>query len=470
MNFRIITSFIRERRREIFWVALLTLTAFTVRMVVAVPGFADMPEHFSRPDTPGYLLPALALARDGNFDSAPGSGEKMSGRPPGFSLLIATVFKLFGESYAALITILSLIAALTLIPVYLSGRLWGGIATGAAAAALFGFNITAIALSPMLLTDSFFTFFAAWQFFFFILFCRNKKIVWCFAAIATAALSALIRPIAAVWIFPALFLIAIMPGLNIKRKLITAMGSLIIFYMILTPWMFRNYRNGAGFCIDTNTGAMYHQNGAMLLAKVNGTDYEDEKQRLIKEIDAEFEDKAKYPDGASQVNYRIALFRRLIFKYPLTYFSMHFSPHVLIPDAATFSELLGITSSDRGTLNVLKSQGIVAAIKHYFNGRTGVIALIIPLLLIPALCYAGALWQLIKWLAEKQFFMFFLFLAFVEYYLFLPGPITVPRYHLPALPMLSAMAALALVPAVRKINEQLKDYRLNKDRNNGFSK
>jgi hypothetical protein len=50
--------------------------------------------------------------------------------------------------------------------------------------------------------------------------------------------------------------------------------------------MFRNYLAGATFDIDTNTGAMRHQNGAMLLAKINGTDFESEKAKLLK-VEAE---------------------------------------------------------------------------------------------------------------------------------------------------------------------------------------
>ena len=235
-----------------------------------------------------------------------------------------------------------------------------------------------------------------------------------------------------------------------------AVGSLIIFYAILTPWMLRNYNCGAGFCIDTNTGAMYHQNGAMLLSKVNGTRYEDEKQRLLSELSAEFVDTAKYPNAASTVNYRMAKFRQLILKHPLTYLSLHFSPYVLLPDGATFCELLGITSSDRGTLNILKSDGLIAAIRHYLGGRTGIIFALLPLMLIPAICYAGAAWQLFRWIARKQVFMVFLFLAFVEYFLFLPGPITVPRYQLPALPLLAVMAAMVMVSLIQKIGSPIK--------------
>ena len=38
---------------------------------------------------------------------------------------------------------------------------------------------------------------------------------------------------------------------------------------VLLPWMARNAAAGAPWCIDTNTGAMLHQNGAMIPAEAS---------------------------------------------------------------------------------------------------------------------------------------------------------------------------------------------------------
>ncbi len=439
-----IKEFYRKYRREIWSVAVLFAVVLAAQLTPAAFGFGDAPARYTRPDTGGYLEPARALVENGVFNVSPDSSEPMTTRPPLFPLLLAGLLSLTAGNFVLIAIILCFLSASTVVPVYLTARQFASPNIALAAAALSGLNITAIAQAPMLLTDMFFTLFVAWQLYFFTLFYFRKKLHWCYIAIAIAALSALIRPIAVAWIFPAAFLIAIMPGLKWRPRLTGILVSSLIFFAVITPWMYRNYCAGAGFTVDTNTGAMYHQNGAMLLARVNGTSYEDEKVRILTQLDIEFADKIKYPNVASQQKYRIKKFRELILRHPVTYFSMHFSPYVLLPDAPTFLELLSVTRSDRGTLDVLKTRGFFAAVNHYFDGNWSVILLLVPLLLISLVTYAGAICQLIRWLIEKNFYLFFFFLAFVEYFLFLPGPITVPRYQLPALPLLAIMAAIAL--------------------------
>ena len=80
---------------------LLLAAAFAVRLGVALPGILEDPAaRFSRPDTPGYLEPARALAAEGTPLSA--------GRAPGFPLFAALVFRCFGvEAYGALAVLLA---------------------------------------------------------------------------------------------------------------------------------------------------------------------------------------------------------------------------------------------------------------------------------------------------------------------------------------------------------------------------
>ena len=101
-------------------------------------------------------------------------------------------------------------------------------------------------------------------------------------------------------------------------------------------------------------------------------------------------------------------------------------------------------------MNVLQKQGLFAAVNHYFDGRLYLPLLLLPLLAVTLLLYAGAAVQLgiALWNWKKQWFALLVFLAFVEYYFFLPGPVTVPRYQLPALPALAVAAALA-APKIR---------------------
>jgi 4-amino-4-deoxy-L-arabinose transferase-like glycosyltransferase len=437
--------------RQFVAVAILVLAALIIRVAVALPGLDKAPGHFCRPDSAGYIQPALALAEDGGFYGCPGSKFPNASRAPGFSVFLAVFFYFFGENYVIPVLAMCMVGALICVPVYLTGKLFGGHLAGMIAAGFVALNITAAAMSPMYLSDSFFTFFIAWQLYFFSLFYVRKDLRWCYPGVILAALSALIRPISLLWYIPAVFLILIVPGIKFKKKIITALACAAVFWAVIFPWMLRNSYAGAGLCIDTNTGAMYHQNGAMLISAVKGTSYEAEKQLILKELEHEFADTVKYPDEKSRVDYRLEKLKELVMQHPFTYLRLHFNPQVMLPDAPTFFELLGFTQSDRGTLDVMHRFGIFAAVNHYFAGKLWLLVLLIPALIIVFCCYAGCLVQLGVWLLEKKIFLIFFFLAFVEYYLLLPGPITVPRYHLPTIPLIAVMGATGCILIIRKL-------------------
>ncbi|MPN48545.1 hypothetical protein SDC9_196155 [bioreactor metagenome] len=136
----------------------------------------------------------------------------------------------------------------------------------------------------------------------------------------------------------------------------------------------------------------------------------------------------------------------MIFAHPFLWISQHFRPQILLPDAPTFLENLGITSAGRGTLGVMQEEGVFAAARHYFDGKLWVLPPLLPLFFVTLALYALAAWRLGGWLLgiRTHWYCVLLFLAFVEYYFFLPGPIAVPRYQLPALPFLALMAAQQL--------------------------
>ena len=81
-------------------------------------------------------------------------------------------------------------------------------------------------------------------------------------------------------------------------------------------------------------------------------------------------------------------------------------------------------------------------LNHYFKGKLYLLVLILPLLIIVGLLYICNGMQLLIYLYQKQWYCCWLFMALIVYYLVLPGPVVMPRYHLPALPFMCIMAAL----------------------------
>ena len=416
---------------------LVLSAALLLRLIPAICALSDA-ERLVRPDSAGYLAPAYSMAESASYNT--------TRRPPGYPLLAAVVF-VFGGDAAALAIIQVIISSVTCLPVYLAAKEYGGKICGSIAAWLLALNITAIANAPLLLSDTLFAFFAAWQLYLFLKYCKNNQLKTLLYGVLIAACAVLIRPINQLLILVLCVLIFCRTTLPWKKRLLHALGSFLIFAAVITPWMWRNYAAGADFDIDSNTGAMRHQNGAMLMAKVNGTDFESEKQKLLASEAAAFADTEKFPDERSKEKWRKREFRNMVMKYPATYFFQHLDIRVLLPDAPTLLEDFGITSSDRGTMGVLKKDGIFAAIKHYFGENWfWYLLFILPMLIPVAILYLAAGWQLFRDLRQFKscWFELLLLLGFAEYYLFLPGSITAPRYQLPALPLLCTFAAIAL--------------------------
>ena len=440
-----------RRSSSVLKTAAAALAIFAIatllRLAVAAPALLEnAPERFVRPDTAGYLGPALTLAHEGYY---PGTG-----RVPGFPAFAALFASSASEETAqfhtrALVVALCVASGVAAALVFLAG-LCRSFGTGVMAGTLCSLNLTAVANAPMLLSDTLFGLVAAAQFLLFMHF-RLKKRRRCFMLMtAVAAAGMLIRPINMLWIFPALALLLLdfSPGWTWRSKLVHAAAATLLFGAIATPWMFRNAYLGAGFTPDTNTGAVCHQNGAMLLAEVNGTDFETEKAQLLAEQNELFADTGRFPDEAARESWRLRRYRGLVLAHPLVWLRQSASWRIFIPDAPTFWELCGFTRPNRGTMGVMAKYGFFAGVRHYFGGSWK-LPVLTGLLILPALAlYLGALGRLVCDICDlrKRWYELLAFLAFAEYYLLLPGAITAPRYQIPALPILCVMAAAFLLP------------------------
>jgi hypothetical protein len=210
--------------------------------------------------------------------------------------------------------------------------------------------------------------------------------------------------------------------------------------------MARNQLHDAGFVLGSNIGkTLYYHNAAALVSIATGESAEELRNRWQAEAEARFAAAPEqYAAPAARNDYLVSRAKALIAERPLLYARLHLRPTILLPDAPSFFELLGLTQTGRGTLDVLNREGLLAAVRHYFDGRLWLPAALAPLLAVTGLLYLGCAAAVLHWLRRREVFLLFAFLAFVVYYLVLPGPIVMPRYHLPALPMMAVMAGLTV--------------------------
>lgn len=425
-----------NRKKIILLLAVLFIAAFILRALPAIAAL-EFPERLCRPDTPTYIEPAKAML-EGRFSG--------TGRAPGYSWIAAAAIWCSVNYYQLLLAFAgAFFSTLTLIPVYLGAREIANRKAGVIAVVLLSLSITAVANAPMLLSDTIFGFFAAWQLYFFLRFYRCRKFKYFFISIFIAACGTLIRPINLPWIAPALVMMWLITEIHWQKKIMPSLAGAVIFFAVITPWMARNAASGAPWCIDTNTGAMLHQNGAMILAEARNSSYEAEKQAFLAEYARVFKDKKRFPDERSREEWKIAKLKKIIYAHPVIALKQHFNWHnILLPDVPTMFEIAGLTKSDRGTMEVLTSKGVIAAIDHYFDGRWYLPLTLMPLLAVTAATYLGTgallIWALTKF--RRRWYLWLLFLGFVEFYLFLPGAICAPRYQIPALPLMCIFSGI----------------------------
>lgn len=422
--------------------------ALLLRLALALPAF-DSTQRFMRPDSKTYLDPAQALLADRALMEAPGSSVPATLRTPGYSVFLAFVLGITGNASTAVadyrlpVLLFCVLSTLVCVPIFRAGQMFGGTGVGTVAAALYAANLTSIAHAPMFLSDTLFTFVAAWMFYCFTRFYFKERLIDLWLAISLNGVATLIKPIGLMWIVPCCFLVLIFVRKSWAKRWLGAVVCVVVFLAVITPWMFRNQQVGAGFRLGSNIGkTLYYHNCAALVSVLTGESAEVLRQRWQAETAAVFVNDPAYASIDAQTGYLLGKAQPIIRDNLWQYARLHCQPPILFPDAPTFLELLGLTETGQGTLDVFHRQGLVAAVQHYFGDRLWLLLPLAPLLAIVGFTYLGCFLQLGCWLLQRQWFLGFFFLAFVVYYLVLPGPVLMPRYQLPCLPLMTVMAGM----------------------------
>lgn len=123
---------------------------------------------------------------------------------------------------------------------------------------------------------------------------------------------------------------------------------------------------------------------------------------------------------------------------------------VFLPGATDVLEVAGVTRGQKGTLEVLRGQGFVAAVKHYFGSRTGALLGGMAMTALLGIKYLGVLLCLLLRGLRRQPAEVWVLGALVVVTIILPGPFGLPRYRIPIEGLLSVAAAAGLAAASRR--------------------
>ena len=282
--------------------------------------------------------------------------------------------------------------------------------------------------------------------YFFVMFAQERRHdpFLFFCAVSCGAAGALVRPVNLLWIVPCAVAVFFVRGIRFRRKLLYAAVSVLLFGLVLFPWLARNQAIGAGFRLDSSSAVTLIHNASALESSVTGEAADQIRQRYFEELERIYEaDPERFASEDERLTYCETRMMQIILAHPRQYILLSLRPAALAPDIPTLLENLGITQSGRGTLDVMNRQGFAAAVRHYFEGNNVALAASIPLILASLVLYLGALAGLIVRIFRRDWVTVFLFFGFGMYYLWITGPVAMPRYQLPALPVFCVLAAAA---------------------------
>ena len=372
----------------------------------------------------------------------PGSAEPAVQRPPGYIVFLAALI-VFGCSTTGFGLAGCLVDALTVFPVALTGKNLAGRRAGFWASVLYALNLTALSNAPLLIADTLFGFLCACQVLCFVRVWRTKRLSAFLCGTVFAAAAVLTKPAN----LPVLlFLIPAVLGPVLLRSWKKAacgiLLTVLVFCAMVLPWLLRNQAAGAGFALDRNTGFTARHNTAAILARVNKSGDYIEDDKLIAEAEQAFAaDPERYASVSAQEKWYLDRYRETILAHPVAAASTHlFQVWILLPDLPDFLQNLGLRSGDRGTMEVLRRDGLPAAFRYYMDGSYMAAFLALPFLLVTGVFYLLTVCGAWMYLRRRAWCVLTLFAVFVLYYLAVPGPVVVPRYQIPALPFACAVA------------------------------
>ncbi len=444
------------------WLAVIALMMFlTASLPVFFHGDWSL---LARPDSAGYYEPAESLLQTGSYAMQDGSPAVQ--RPPGYPLFLLLVRFFSGGSRLWYSLAGALLAALTLFPVAECGRRFAGCSSGLFAALCFACNLTAVANAPLILADTLLGFVCAWQTLLLVMTWRTPRLSRFAAASVCAAAASYVKPVNMLFALLVMPLLAILIFRNWRKFLIAMVLAWAVFALCTVPWMTWNARRGGDFSMDGNSGLTALHNTSAILALAENANGDDVRLRLETEAAQVF---AQSPHTCSTVHARnqwfIARYREAVLAHPSAFLRTHFGQiWILLPDLPSWLENFGLTSGGRGTLAVLRRDGIAAAVSHYFTPspadasvpslsvRTSsfIVVLGLFLLFMTLQLYCGCAIGFCFLIWRRHWRTAALFGLPVLFYLMVPGPVLMPRYQIPALPFACTLCGAVWAALLRR--------------------
>ena len=247
-----------------------------------------------------------------------------------------------------------------------------------------------------------------------------------------------------------IYLLPIIIGLLILRErenraLLRAFFMVVIEVGILLPWTVRNHNLTNVWTISSiKEYNLLFTYANSLVAKDKGV-YETESRALLQqELGSPiFSDcQGDYDYVSKMKNKGWGIISDRIPEYTIVHLSS--VPNMFLPDVTHISDRWDLTSSNKGTLAVIKKDGLISGFQHFYSGNKSGLFVAIPLILIWLSTLILSFLGFLTLIPTRWSFQVLLFLSISCYFIFIPGPASNGRFLLPVIPIICLFAEYGL--------------------------
>ena len=427
----------------------IILVVAALGRLAVLAGAWNAPHRLLAPDSEDYAELAVSLAADGAFAR---DGQPEVFRTPGYPLVLALAMA-GGESWPLWVALLQIAAGL--LTVYLTfllgGLLWSR-RVGLWAAGLQAVNPLSIAADVRVLSDSLYALLLVLAVVLVVHHVKSSRVWPAAAAAAALGVSCYVRPVGVV---PVVIVLAVLAGralvrLGSRRGEARKLGrvfflSAVASLLIVAPWTLRNHLVGGypGFSSAAQVNT-FHYEAPAVLARTRGMSPAEAREYLDDELRGALQDVAA-PTPGQIAAAKGAVGGEVLRDHPGVWIATHLKTSLatLLPGITDVLEVLGVTTAQRGTLEVLQTHGLQAAVRHYFGDATWAFWLCLPAIALLACKYIFVLVGGVRALRGGAGGLVVLLLAVAL--LFIAGPAATPRFRVPAAALLSTLAAAGWV-------------------------
>lgn len=372
-------------------------------------------------DSPSYLKVANNLSEGNGYSNCPTAPfyEDVLRTPTYPALITGTRF--LADDNRVVFLLQLLLDLLTLILIYKIGNSLLNRSAGLVAALFYAVSIINVVMCAQVLAETSFVFLIVFSFYLI----REKQKF--FLGGVILGLGVLCKPIGLYVVF--LYVLYIL----ISRKGIKPICLVLFpFVLLVGGWMIRNKSITNSLTISSiSSYSLYAYNANMVLSHNSGIPESTLRETRITEVYkgtkgelGDYSGEYDYIQKFSAAGKKVILENLGLY----TYLHLKNSINCLIPGVHYVLELYGKTEGKRGTMDVLRKEGIISATRFYFNDSWGSLAVLLPWILCWIVMLITATLGSINIIRKKNWEVIALVILPGLYFLFISGPSAEPRF------------------------------------------